>query len=123
MRMRFLPKRAPKRAGNLVKRHRIIDIMKYLNISCIDSLPPPCPVSVNYRHWHVGILVFHFRITVGIFLLYDLVGTPFEDFAGTLFLKIWQEFLSSLKRSVKCTKGGRSPPPFGKRGLPPIIKY
>jgi len=30
----------------------------------------------------------------------------------------------SLKRRAKCTKGGRSlPPSFGKRGLPPILKY
>jgi hypothetical protein len=56
--------------------------------------------------------------------MYDLAGTPFEDFAGTLFLNIWWEFLLSLKRRAKCTKGGRSPPPsFGKRGLPPILKY
>jgi hypothetical protein len=25
---------------------------------------PPLPVSVNYRHWPVGILVYHFGITV-----------------------------------------------------------
>jgi hypothetical protein len=56
-----------------------------------------------------------------VFFMYDLAGTPFEDFAGTLFLKIWREF---LKRRAKCTKGGRSPPPsFGKRGLLPILKY
>ncbi len=48
---------------------------------------------------------------MGIFLLYDLAGTPFEDFAGTLFLKIWRELIFSLKRRAKCTKGGQSPPP------------
>jgi hypothetical protein len=56
---------------------------------------------VNYRHWPVGILVYHFGITVHvIFCLsygFDLAGTPFEDFGGTLFLKIWREFLLSLK--------------------------
>jgi hypothetical protein len=43
-----------------------------------------------------SVSVFHFGITVGTFLLYDLAGTPFEDFAGTLFLKIWRELLFPL---------------------------
>jgi hypothetical protein len=28
------------------------------------SFPTPLPVSVNYRHWLVGISVYHFGITV-----------------------------------------------------------
>ena len=31
------------------------------------SLPPPLPVSVNYRHWPVGTSVYHFGITVHVF--------------------------------------------------------
>ena len=59
---------------------------------------------------------FSIGITVGI-LTVRFGGNTFEDFAGTLFLKIWREFLLSLKRRAKCTKGGRSPPPsFGKGG-------
>ena len=74
--------------------------------------PPPCPVSVNtnqnflrYRNFTSVLLwvffsvvyqffiltppcPFHFGITVGIFLLYNLAGTPFEDFVGTLMLTI-----------------------------------
>ena len=74
--------------------------------------------------WWVGISEVRYQYYCGYFWLYDLAGTPFEDFVGTLFLKVWREFLLSLKRRVKCTKGGRSlPPSFGKRGLPPILKY
>ena len=59
---------------------------------------------------------FSIGITVGI-LTVRFGGNTFEDFAGTLFLKIWREFLLSLKRRAKCTKGGQSPPlPLGKGG-------
>jgi hypothetical protein len=75
------------------------------------------------RYFGIGITILP-KSHYWVFFMYDLAGTPFEDFAGTLFLKIWREFLLSLKRRAKCTKGGRSPPPsFGKRGLPPILKY
>ena len=99
-------------------------LIAVLLVLCTDSYPPPWPVSVNTNRNFLRYLVFRYRYNCGYFWLYDLVGTAFEDFAGTLFLKIWREFLLSLKRRAKCTKGGRSPPPsFGKRGLQPILKY
>jgi hypothetical protein len=49
--------------------------------------------------------------------MYDLAGTPFEDFAGTLFLKIWREFLLSLKRRASVQKGAEAAPfPLEKGG-------
>ena len=72
-------------------RYSMCKIVLYTN-----SLPPPWPVSVNTNRNYFGIWYFGIGITVGIFDC-DLAGTPFEDFAGTLFLKIWREFLLSLK--------------------------
>ena len=34
---------------------------------------PPVPVLVNYRHWPVGILVYHFGITSALASWYFLV--------------------------------------------------
>jgi hypothetical protein len=85
--------------------------------------PPPVRYRLKYQPKLPSVSVFHFGITVGIFLLYDLAVTPFEDFAGTLFLKIWHELLYFLKRRAKCTKGGRSPPPFlWEKGAPVNFK-
>jgi len=37
------------------------------NSSVIPILYPPVPVSVNYRHWPVGILVFWYQYYCGYF--------------------------------------------------------
>jgi len=58
----------------------------YRNTESVYNSSKYQPKLPSVRH-------IHFGITVGIFLLYDLAGTPFEDFAGTLFLKIWRELL------------------------------
>ena len=68
----------------------------------------------RYRYSAVrlaGLSVF----SVGIFVLYVLAGTSFEDFAGTLFLK---NSLFFFKRRAKCTKRGPKPPLLRKKGAP-----
>ncbi len=65
--------------------------------------PPPLSGVGKYQPKLPLVSVYHFGITVGIFLLYDLAGTPFEDFMGTLFLKIWRELLFSSTAIGKST--------------------
>jgi hypothetical protein len=75
---------------------------------------PPWPVSVNYRHWPVSISV---SVLLWVFLTVRFGGNTFEDFTGTLFLKIWREFLLSLKGGRSVQKGAEAPPlPLGKGG-------
>ena len=59
---------------------------------------------------------------MGIFLLYNLAGTPFEDFSGTLYLKIWRELLFSSKEGEVYKRGPKPPPLFWEKGAPANLK-
>jgi hypothetical protein len=53
-----------------------------------------------------------------------LAGTPFEDFAGTLFFENLAGIPFVPQKEGEVYKRGPKPPPsFGKRGLPQILKY
>jgi len=95
-------------------------LIAVLLVLCTDSLPPPWPVSANTNRNFLWYSVFRYRYYCGYFWLYDLAGTPFEDFAGTLFLKIWREFLFPSKGGQSVQKGAEAPPlPLGKGGPKP----
>jgi hypothetical protein len=64
---------------------------------------------------------FSIGITVGI-LTVRFGGNTFEDFAGTLFLKIWREFLLSLKGGQSVQKGAEAPPFLWEKGAPANFK-
>ena len=69
---------------------------------CLFFTPPLSGVC-KYQPKLPSVSVYHFGITVGIFLLYNLAGTPFEDCVGTLFLKNWRELLFSSTAIGKST--------------------
>ena len=88
-----------------------------------DSLPPP-PLSGRgkYQSKLPSVLVFHFGIAVGIFLLYDLAGTPFEDFTGTLFWKFGGNSFFSQKEGEVYKRGPKPPPFLWEKGAPANFK-
>ena len=59
---------------------------------------------------------------MGIFLLYNLAGRPFEDFSGTLYLKIWRELLFSSKEGEVYKRGPKPPPFLWEKGAPANFK-
>ena len=64
--------------------------------------PPPLAgigklLALFGRYFGIGITILP-KSHNWVFFMYDLAGTHFEDFAGTLFLKIWREFLKRRAR-------------------------